>query len=426
MLPSFVSPEIIPHKPGIYIYKNMAGKIIYVGKAVDLFSRVSSYFNNSWKDVKTAHLVADIVSAETIIVESEIEALILEANLIKKYKPLYNIRLTDDKDYLYIVVTDEEFPKVTTARKKDTIKIKKWFGPYPSATVVKETLKKLRRIFPWCSGKGQGLSVKGKVGRACFYYHLGLCPGACVGAIDHKNYIKIINRFAKFLDGKKSELMEELSREMMDYSKKMKFEKAADIKRIIEGIAYITSPTKITNYLVNPNFLEDLNKNSLEDLQRDLNLPQLPVRIEAYDISNFQGKEATGSMVVLTNGDIDKSQYRKFKIKMAGKPNDVGMHKEMMERRLFHTEWPLPQLFLIDGGRGQASAIWQLVNLRGVNVPIFGLAKREEWLYSPEGGVIKLPKRSLALRLLQKIRDESHRFAISYHKKLRAKAFLPK
>lgn len=421
MLPSFVDPGTIPHKSGIYIYKDKTGKIIYVGKAVDLYSRVSSYFSNSWKDVKTAHLVADIASAETIIVESEIEALILEANLIKKYKPHYNIRLTDDKDYLYIVVTDEEFPKVVTARKKDLIKVKRWFGPYPSATVVKTALKKLRRVFPWCSSRTQNKKI-----RACFYYHLGLCPGACVRLITQKDYMKIINRFSKFLEGKKQELLEELTNEMEQYSKDLKFEDASRIKKTIEGINYITAPTKIANYLANPNFLEDLNQNSLKELQRVLNLPELPVRIEAYDISNFQGKEASGSMVVLTNGDIDKSQYRRFKIKISGKPNDVGMHKEMMQRRLTHPEWPLPQLILVDGGRGQSCAYAEVCNQKGVIVPVFGLAKRMEWIYPPKGEVRKLPKRSLALRLLQKIRDESHRFAITYHKKLRQKAFLPK
>lgn len=436
MLPSFVKQEIIPHKPGIYIYKNKSGKIIYVGKAVDLFSRVSSYFNNSWKDIKTSHLVADIASAETIIVESEIEALILEANLIKKHKPHYNIRLTDDKDYLYIVVTDEEFPKILTARKTQLVKVKKWFGPYPSATTVKVTLKKLRRVFPWCSNPLGSRTNKSR--RPCFYYHIGQCPGACIGTVSKEEYSKIIRRFSKFLDGKKTELMDELNKEMESYSKQTQFEDAAKIKKIMEGITYITSPTKITNYLVNPNFLEDLNKNSLEELQRDLNLSELPIRIEAYDISNFQGTDATGSMVVLTNGDVDKSQYRKFKIKITGKPNDFAMHAEMMGRRLNHPEWGIPQLILIDGGKGQVTAVKAVIlskakdllrmqdtSLSDISqIPIFGLAKREDWLYPPEGEPIKLSKRSLGLRLLQKIRDESHRFAITYHKKLRAKAFL--
>jgi excinuclease ABC subunit C len=441
MLPSFLTAEKIPHKPGIYIYKDKDGKVIYVGKAVDLRSRVSSYFNSTWKNVKTAKLVENIADLETVVVESEIEALILEANLIKKFMPLYNIRLTDDKDYLYIVVTDEHFPKVLTARKKDLIKVKKWFGPYPSATTVKTTLKKLRRIFPWCSNPLGSRANKGKTsfldsytrsgtiaktGKACFYYHIGQCPGACVGAISKEDYSKIIRRFSKFLEGKKQELLEELTSEMENHSKELKFEEAAGIKRIIEGINYVTAPTKITNYLLNPNFLEDLNRSSLEELQRVLNLKTLPARIEGYDISNFQGKEATGSMVVLTNGEIDKSQYRKFKINISGKPNDFAMHAEMMGRRLKHEEWPYPQVFIIDGGRGQVSSVLKVMQKRGVDIPVFGLAKREEWLYPPEGEVIKLPKKSLALRLLQRLRDESHRFAVSYHKKLRAKAFLPK
>lgn len=464
MLPSFITPDLVPHKPGIYIYKDDSGKVIYVGKAVDLFSRVSSYFSKSWHNVKTSKLVENIRGIETIIVESEIEALILEANLIKKFMPLYNIRLTDDKDYLYIVVTDEQYPKIITARKKDLIKVKKWFGPYPSATTVKQTLKKLRRIFPWCSNpKG---SLSNKLGRkACFYYHIGQCPGACLGTVSKEDYDKSIKRFSKFLDGKKAELLDDLTKEMSLLAKDQKYEEAAGVRKIIEGINYITAPNKITNYLVNPNFLEDLNNNSLEELQRDLNLPELPVRIEAYDISNFQGKEATGSMVVLTNGEIDKSQYRRFKIKITGKPNDFAMHAEMMGRRLKHSEWPLPQLFLIDGGRGQVSTVKATIDkhssslkthpplpnpplkgegntessfslrekarMRGTQpdvsqIPIYGIAKREEWLYPPEGEPIKLPKKSLALRLLQKIRNESHRFAITYHKKLRAKAFLPK
>ena len=429
MLPGFIANSQIPHKPGIYIYKDKNGSVIYVGKAVDLYSRVSSYFSKSWHDIKTTKLVENIRDIETVIVESEIEALILEANLIKKFMPLYNIRLTDDKDYLYVIVTDEQFPKIITARKKDLIKAKKWFGPYPSATTVKQTLKKLRRIFPWCSSKYYVSSIKyqGKVkAKPCFYYHIGLCSGPCAGAISRDDYLKIINRFSKFLDGKKAELLEELSKEMEFYSKDLEFEKAAAVKRIVEGINYITAPTKITNYLVNPNFLEDLNQNSLEELQKALNLPELPIRIEAYDISNLSGKEATGSMVVLTNGEIDKSQYRRFKIKTTGKPNDVGMHKEMMGRRLNHPEWSLPQLIIVDGGRSQSYAIAHLCDQRGFRIPVFGLAKRMEWIYPPEGEVIKLSKRNLGLRLLQKIRNESHRFAITYHKKLRAKAFLPK
>lgn len=419
MIPTFIDKTQLPRKPGIYVYKDAAGEVLYVGKAVDLYSRVSSYFNSKHQDPKVASLVKNIASLETIVVESELEALILEANFIKKYLPPYNIRLVDDKDYLYIAVTDEEFPKVITARKKDLKPIKSWFGPFPSSSTVKNTLKKLRRVFPFCQSGGR---------RVCFYYHLGLCPGPCAGRISKEDYRKIIRRFEKFISGQKEELVAELISEMESLAKAQRFEEASQIKKILEGISYLTQPNRVSGYLQNPNFLEDERKRSLEELQNVLGLPQMPERIECYDISNLSGGEATGSMVVLTGGEVDKSQYRRFKIKISGKPNDYAMHAEMMGRRLKHLEWGIPQLILIDGGRGQVKAVKNAIlnfktNESFLSVPIFGIAKRFEWLYPPEGEVVKLSKRSLALRLVQKIRDESHRFAINYHRKLRSKAF---
>ncbi len=419
MIPKFIDKSRIPHKPGIYIYKNDNGKILYVGKAIDLYSRVASYFNGPANNSKTAYLVADIADIETIIVESELEALILEANLIKKYLPPYNIRLADDKDYLYIVVTHEDYPRIITARKQDLKKVKKYFGPFPSSRTVKQTLKQLRKIFPWCSNP---VKLESNL-RPCFYYHLKLCPGACVGLISKTDYQKIINRFSKFMNDQKEVLLTELNKEMEQAAQNLHFEEAARLKKMISGIQYITQTNKITSYLENPNFLEDQNQKAVEQLQKDLHLSELPIRIECYDISNFQGTDATGSMVVLINGEIDKSWYRKFKIKISGKPDDFAMHQEIMGRRLKHLEWPLPQLFLIDGGRGQVRASCKELAKKGIDVPIYGLAKQMEWLYPPHGEVVKLPKNSLSLRLLQKIRDESHRFAITYHRKLRKQSF---
>lgn len=436
MIPAFIDKALIPHKPGIYIYKDEQDDVLYVGKAVDLYSRVSSYFNSPHFDSpKTAALVEKIRNIETIIVESEMEALILEANLIKKFLPPYNIKLTDDKDYLYIGVTKEDFPRIVTARKHDLSKMKKYFGPFPSAKTVKDTLKQLRKVFPWCQFGNMALSSGPRItdpirhtplairNKPCFYYHLGLCPGSCIGKVSKEEYNKTINHFCKLMEGKRDELIEELTAEMNQQSTTMHFEEAQKTKKIIEGVSYLLQSSRIDRYLENPNFIEDLNQQAMEQLQKDLQLPELPTRIECYDISNFQGTNATGSMVVLTNGEIDKSQYRKFKISISGKPNDFAMHAEMMGRRLKHTEWPMPQLFLIDGGRGQVRASAEQLQKKGINVPIVGLAKRMEWLYPPEGEIIKLPKRSLSLRLLQKIRDESHRFAITYHRKLRAKSF---
>lgn len=419
MLPGFIDKEKIPHKPGIYIYKNDEAKVIYVGKAIDLYNRVSSYFNSKNLIPRTATMVSNIRSIETIIVDSELEALILEASYIKKFLPIYNVNLKDDKDYLYIVITKAEFPKVITARRKEIKGNKGYYGPFPSAQTVKRTLKQLRRIFPWCSNPpGSG----NKNSKPCFYYHIKLCPGACVGAISAKDYNKILSNFSKFLDGRKQELLEELEYEMNQYAKDLKYEEAAKIKRTIDGINYITQSNRVSSYLENPNFIQDLENSSLIDLQNALGLKEIPERIEAYDISNFQGTDSTGSMVVLTHGEVDKSQYRRFKIKITGKPNDYAMHSEMMQRRLKHKEWPFPQLFLIDGGRGQVRASKAELEAQGVDIPIYGLAKRMEWLYPPEGEVVRLPRKNLGLRLLQKIRDESHRFAITYHRKLRAKS----
>lgn len=426
MIPSFIDKSKIPHKSGVYIFKDENKKVLYVGKAIDLYHRVASYFNGNVLP-KTRSLAEKIRDLETITVESELEALVLEANLIKKYHPPFNVRLVDDKDYLYIAVTGEEFPRITTARKKDLKRIKSWYGPFPSSKTVKETLKRLRRVFPWCS------NPPGRGGpRACFYYHIGLCPGACAGVIGARDYKKNIRRFESFLSGKKDKLLNGLVLEMGVFSKNMQFEEAQKIKKIILGINYLTQTNRVSNYLENPNFLEQENLRSLNELQKILNLPSLPERIEAYDISNIQGKEATGSMVVLTNGEIDKSQYRLFKIKISGRPNDVGMHREMIKRRLKHPEWPAPGFVLVDGGRGQAKAVkLEIRNFSprfageagNFEIPVYGLAKRFEWLYPPEGAVIKLPKRSPALRLLMKIRDESHRFAVTYHRKLRSKKF---
>src|SRR3989338_11135851 len=193
MIPRFIDKSQVPHKSGVYQFKDKTGKIIYVGKAIDLYLRVSSYFSGD-HDVKTEALIGEIAGVETIIVESELEALILEANLIKNYLPLFNVRLTDDKDYLYIAVSKEDFPKIITVRKKDLPK--KFWGPFPSSKTVRDTLRSLRKVFPWCS-KGrtlQGPTLQAE--RACFYYHLNLCPGPCAGVILQPDYNKIISRFS--------------------------------------------------------------------------------------------------------------------------------------------------------------------------------------------------------------------------------------
>lgn len=421
MIPCPISLKDVPSFPGVYLYKDDHSRVIYAGKALNLKKRVASYFNKSHQDVKTQTLVENIKVVQTIVVESELEALILEANLIKKFKPQFNIRLMDDKDYLYIKITKEDFPRVGTARKSDLKGSLDFFGPFPSSMIVRETLKKLRRIFKWCTNPpNKGRRQK----KACFYFHLKLCSGVCVGVVDKIEYRKQIFRFIRLMQGRADALVDELKKEMRGYAKGQRFEAAAAMKKMIEGISYLRASTNISFYLDNPNFVADQNLGSVEELKKALNLQKLPSRIECYDVSNLVGKQAVGSMVVLTNGEIDKSSYRKFKIKIEGKPNDYAMHQEIMLRRLKHTEWGMPDLILIDGGRGQVRASGTILRNKGLNIPVFGIAKRFEWLYPMEGDVIKLPRRSLAIRLMQKIRDESHRFAIEYHRKVRSKAFL--
>lgn len=413
MIPDFLNKSQIPQKSGVYIFKDQKHKVLYVGKAINIYQRVASYFNK-YVLPKTGKLVEKIAYLDIVSVESELEALILEANLIKKYLPPFNVRLIDDKDYLYIGITKENFPKVVTIRKKDLKNVKNFFGPFPSGRTVKKTLKLLRKVFPWCSNPPKIQPLK-----ACFYYHLGLCPGPCAGIINQKDYKKIIRRFIIFLEGKKEDLVKEIYQDMQKLSALQKFEEADVLKKVLDGINYLTQSNRVELYLENPNFLEEERRLSLLQLQKDLGLKKIPQRIEGYDISNTQGKEAVGSMVVLTDGEIDKSQYRKFKIKLSGRPNDVAMLQEMLSRRLKHREWSLPDLIIVDGGRGQVrGAQLEIVN-RKLEIPLFGLAKRLERLYPPEGEIIKLSRHRLSLKLLQKLRDESHRFALTYHRKLR-------
>lgn len=415
--------------PGVYIFKDRQGQVLYVGKAVNLKRRILSYFQGRQTDLKVTLLAKKTAFLETIVVDSELEALILEANLIKKFLPPFNLRLADDKDYLYIKVTKGKYPQITTARKKELQGAQVYFGPFPSAKTVRTTLKKLRRVFPWCSSPLQKCFLdngapRDKRLKPCFYYHLGQCPGACVGKIDSQDYKKIVRNFINFMQGGKDKLLKELSGEMVGASEKWEFEKAARIKKVVEGINYLTQPTSIQSYLDNPNFMEKQREEGLKQLWQDLNLPKTPQRIEAYDISNIGGAYATGSCVVMAFGEVSQDDYRKFKIKIEEKSNDAAMMGSMIGRRLNHDEWPYPDLILVDGGVAQARVGYRELLQKGLTIPLFGIAKRMDWLYPPFGKVVKLERSRLSLRLIQKIRDEAHRVALSYHRHLRQKGML--
>jgi len=387
-----------------------------VGKANSLKNRVSSYFQSPSKLLpKTKLLVKNISSLDFILVQSEIEALLLEANLIKKYKPKYNISLKDGGSYPLIKITvKEDFPRITSTRKleKDG---SLYFGPYPDAKSVRYVLKLIRRIFTYCSCKSHPSS--------CLYHHLGLCP-LPVHKIDKIAYRKIVKNIVLFLEGKKEKIVNNFVKEMDKASKNEDFEKAGYLKKQIENITYLTQKNISSSaYEENPNLLSDLRLKELTNLQKVLGLNKIPERLECYDISNLQGSNATGSMVVITDGFIDKSQYRRFKIKTKNSPDDYEMLREVLTRR-FNNDWTHPDLLIIDGGPGQLSAAMEILKVNHLQITCIGLAKKFEEIYyqnKDKTDKLVLAKDSPALQILMRLRDESHRFAKSYHLKLRSK-----
>lgn len=355
--------------------------------------------------------------------------------MIKKFKPFFNIQFLDDKFYPYIKVFSpkqsggkEPYPYVTITRKvlDDGAD---YFGPYTSSADVKIVLKLLRRIFPF-------QSVKNHPKRKCLYNHLGLCPCIPVNPENLDEYKKNLVKIKHFLDGKQQTLQKMLKKEQLEMIEAEEFEKAAQIQRKIERIEQITSETYSPfEYAQKPDvYFERIQNevNSLIDIlhQHDPRVTKLE-RIECYDISNIQGKQAVGSMVVLVNGDVSKKDYRRFKIKTKSTPDDFFMMNEMLTRRL-KNDWPLPDLFVIDGGKGQVSAAMGALKNANIDIPLIGLAKREEIIVLPipmygnkyEFEEIKMPKSTPGINMLRRIRDEAHRFAITYHRLLRKKAFL--
>jgi len=404
----------LPDEPGVYFFLNEKGEIIYVGKAISLKKRVASYFVNKNLGPKTNRLVANICDIKHIKVFSEFEALLLEAELIKKNQPFFNIQAKDDKSPLYIKITGGEVPLLTVTRKK--VKQKGDFvkGPFPSAKTTKDVLKVIRRIFPYCHHKNPK--------KPCLYVHLGLCPYPYQSEESKADNRKTIDKIKKLLSGKNKKLIRELAKEMKKFSKELKFEEANRIKAKIQKIEYVlTTYHPPREFLERPTLVDDLNLTRLNDLKDKLELKNIPKRIECYDISNIGGKLATGSMVVFTNGKPQKSEYRRFRMKFGDKPNDYDMLRQTITRRL-RNNWQLPDLMIIDGGRGQLNAAHSALSKFKIQIQVASIAKRLEDIYIP-GKVlpISLPKESPARQLVQALRDEAHRFALSYHRLLRSK-----
>ncbi|OGH92728.1 MAG: hypothetical protein A2563_03595 [Candidatus Magasanikbacteria bacterium RIFOXYD1_FULL_40_23] len=364
----------LPLNPGVYIYKDKEGEILYIGRATSLRRRVLQYFR---KDIDPR--IGEMVSlADTVTfkqTDTVLEAIILEANLIKKHWPKYNVKDKDNRSFVFIVFPKEDFPRPIVVRGRELEKFPassaKVFGPYQSVTVLRNALKILRRIFPYSTCK--------PTGKPCFDYQIGLCPGVCVGAITKQDYQKNINNMVLLLKGEKKKLLKKLTKENPQ---------AAIYLKHIQDVTLVS-------------------REEFHDDSQEFN------RIEGYDISHFAGKETYGSMVVFTGGKPDNSQYRLFKIKNAPANNDLEALKEMLERRLRHTEWPKPDLILIDGGKPQIDYLAKTMEQYQMTAPWLGLSKLNgDHLVFAAGtkNVFKDLAQTIK-RTLQQVRDEAHRFA---------------
>ena len=542
--------EGLPTEPGIYQFKDIKGYIIYIGKARNLRSRVRQYFQKSHSiHPKTERMISQVSDFNIIVTDNEIEALILESNLIKKINPRYNILLKDDKSFPYIVITNESYPRIFVTRRvvKDG---SKYFGPYTNATGMRLALKAIRDIFQIrsCNYELNEESIKLKKYKICLDYHIKKCGGPCEGRISESDYIASIQQASQALKGRTDKVESILKSEMERLSNEMRFEEATLIRDRIRALAVYSEKQKMANaddtdrdiiasvmkgddaagvilkvrsgkvigtrhfYLQNvedrstsdiletiieqyyldeediaPEILlsdsiessellkEWLKKksdvkvefetpksgdkfklvsmvkhnaqflldgielqrlkrgefvpNSVKALQRDLRLQSPPRRIECFDISNIQGSDTVASMVVFVEGKMKKSEYRKFQIRTVKGPDDYASIREVIERRYkkaLDEKSTLPDLIVIDGGKGQLSTSFEVINQLGLGkIPMIGLTKRLEEIFIPtESDSILLPKTSSGLRLLQHIRNEAHRFAVTYHRKLRSKRIL--
>ncbi len=411
--------KALPNSPGIYQFVDKNAEIIYIGKAKSLKKRVSSYFQNKGLGAKTNLMISKITDIKTIKVFSEFEALLLEAELIKENRPFFNIQAKDDKSPLFIKISNDEIPLISTVRNEKAKKGVFLKGPFPNAEIVKEILKISRKIFTYCHHK----NPKGP----CLYVHLGLCPYPYQSKEARLKYLKDIRRIKKLLQGKSRQLTRELKKEMQILSNLQKYEEASKIKTKIQQLEFLTSSYHAPReFLERPTLVDDLALTRLKNLKKILELKSIPKRIECYDISNISGKLATGSMVVFESGKTAKDQYRRFKIRFVDKPNDYQMLSQVLTRR-FKNDWPQPDLIIIDGGRGQLNIALSITSKFRLFIPTISIAKRFEEIYTKDKIFpISLNKESPARQLVEEIRDEAHRFALKYHRLLRSQKLLEK
>jgi excinuclease ABC subunit C len=407
-----VAMNKLPDAPGVYFFKDAKGTILYIGKATSLRDRVRSYFSSDIMVTRGPLIVQMLERAVRVDFEqtdSVLEALILEAELVRKYKPHHNTDLKDDKSFNYVVITKEDFPRVLLVRERIlyTADYAHYFGPFTNGGQLKEAMKIVRRIFPYrdscvpCSLQRFNLRDSRRLNlcKPCFNAQIGLCPGVCSGAISKKEYARTIRNIVFFFRGKKKDLVTKLMKEMKAAAKKEEFEKATELKKTIFSLGHIRDVSLIKR------------ENHLE-VQ-----PPSEMRIECYDIAHLGGTDTVGAMAVVENGEAVKSEYRKFKIREVKGVHDTAHLTEMLERRLAHNEWKMPGVIAVDGGVGQVNAVTNVLMKYDIQIPVVGVVKDEHHRAKMIIGDQKIARAHEKEILLAD--SEAHRFAIGYHKKLR-------
>lgn len=418
-----------PTTAGVYLMKDAQGRVVYIGKAVNLKSRASSYFTQAAAvDRRTAELVTEIADIDFLETETEVDALLLEARLIKDIRPRFNSELKDDKTFPYLeITTREDFPRVEFTRKPQT-KGTKLYGPFTNAKQLRGTITVLQKIFRFrnCSLDIEEGDEKWRWFRPCLLHSINQCTAPCNLRISKEDYRKDINKLKLFLDGKKDRLLNEMKKEMQAASEKKLYEKAARLRDEIQLLDSLNLRGNLEDHAQPEVFYIDPKK-GMQGLKKVFQLPELPRRIEGVDIAHLQGGETVASLVQFIDGLPFKHGYKRFKIRTVKGIDDFASIREVVSRRIsrLHQEGEsFPDILLIDGGKGQLSAAMSAMHELGVEPPFtISLAKREEEVFVPgETEPRRLSRHSYGLRLLQYVRDESHRFAQHYHHLLRKKS----
>lgn len=394
-----------PNSPGVYLMRDAAGLVLYVGKANSLKRRLFSYLSADLNN-KTASLMAKVVDIEFRLCINEHLALLLEASLIRELKPRYNVSLRDDKSFPLVKISGEDFPAIYITRSKDDLGAQ-YIGPYTNVKLLKNALKIIRRSFAYRSCKRMPKQY-------CLYHRINLCPAPCIGLISRKEYRRVIDNIILILEGKTDLLIRGLTKLMRDKSKAMDFEAAASAR---DQIAVLSEnafgPSEVNR------------RREAEDLKNRLGLKTLPEKIEGFDISNISGNQAVGSMVSFHNGIPDKNNYRRFRIKSVQGIDDYKMLAEVLRRRysrIIKEGGALPDLALIDGGKGHLQAAARQLKELHLKLPVISIAKKDEHIYSScKSRPLKFIEDTPALNLIRRVRDEAHRFALAYHHLLRKK-----